>query len=104
MKEFTVVMPCWIINEELLELTKNAVESFGEVNLIVVDNGSIVEGGYLRSVADTYIRNKENLGYARAVNQGVMLGELGKYTALSNNDIPVSSNWQEVATDHLLND
>ncbi|HEX9504139.1 MAG TPA: glycosyltransferase [Patescibacteria group bacterium] len=104
MKEFTVVMPCWIINEELLELTKNAVESFGEVNLIVVDNGSTVGGGYLRSVADTYIRNKENLGYARAVNQGLMLGELGKYTAISNNDIRVSSNWQEVAREVLLND
>lgn len=97
MKEFTVIMPCWLINEELVELTKNAIESLGDVNLIIVDNGSTMGGGYLRSVADTYIRNKENLGYAKAVNQGLVLAHLGSYIAISNNDIRVSSNWQEVA-------
>jgi GT2 family glycosyltransferase len=106
MKEslFTVIMPCWIINEELVKLTMSAIDSLGDVNLIVVDNGSTLGGGYLRSVADIYIRNKENLGYAKAVNQGLMLCHLSQYIAIANNDIRVSPNWKEVAKEVLAND
>ena len=91
-----VIMPCWIINEELLQLTKSAVESLGKVNLIIIDNASTLGGGYLRSVADIYVRNKENLGYAKAVNQGLELSS-NEIKAIANNDIRVSSNWQQVA-------
>ena len=92
-----VIMPCWIINEELLTLTQSAVESLGDVELIIIDNGSPMGGGYLRSVASTYIRNKENLGYARAVNQGLKLCNKGELVCVSNNDIRVSDKWQEIA-------
>lgn len=95
-----VVLPCYIINEELLELTKNAIHSFGDVRLIIIDNGSPIGGGYLRSVADVYVRNKYNLGYAIAVNQGLNLSR-DEYTAIANNDIRVSPNWQKVALDVL---
>lgn len=88
-------MPCYLVNEELILLTKAAIESLGEVNLIIIDNGSTVGGGFLREKADIYIRNKTNLGYARAVNQGLKLA--GKeLVAIANNDIRVSSNWQEI--------
>ena len=45
MKDFSVIMPVWILNEQLIELTKNAIESFGEVTLIIVDNASPMGGG-----------------------------------------------------------
>lgn len=91
-----LIMPTLILNDEGLELTKRAVESFGKVNLIIIDNASPIGGGYLRSVADTYIRNKENLGYSKAVNQGLKLSP-GDLKAIANNDVRVSDNWQDVA-------
>lgn len=91
-----IVMPCFIQNEETLELTKSAISSLGECRLIVVDNNSSIGGGLLRGVAEIYIRNNENLGYAKAVNQGLKLSG-GEFVAVANNDIRVSPNWQEVA-------
>lgn len=101
MDRFEVIMPVWIINEELLQLTKNAIESLGDVDLIIVDNASTIGGGYLRSIAKTYVRNNVNLGYAKAVNQGLMLAHLGNYLVIANNDIRVSPNWQEVTREAL---
>lgn len=96
-----LILPCYILNDELLQLTKNAVESFGDVNLVVIDNASPLGGGYLRSVADIYIRNTENLGYAKAVNQGIKLTDGLK--AIANNDVRVSPNWQEVTNEVFTN-
>lgn len=91
-----IIIPCYIINEELLQLTKNTVESLSGHDLILIDNASPLGGGYLRSVAYTYIRNTENLGYAKAVNQGLKLVS-DNLVAISNNDVRPSPNWEEVA-------
>ena len=95
-----VVIPVFIQNEETLELTKNAIYSLGNCNLIVVDNNSSVGGGYLRALSTTYIRNNNNLGYARSVNQGLKLCT-EKYIAIANNDIRVSPNWKKIAEEVL---
>lgn len=96
----TIVLPVYLKSEELLELTRSAVESFGKATLIIIDNGSPLGGGYLRSIADIYIRNQENLGYAKAVNQGLKLSK-DEFIAIANNDVRVSPNWQEVAFEIL---
>lgn len=93
----TVIMPVYITTEETLELTKAALHSLGEVRLILIDNASTLGGGYLRSIADVYVRNQQNLGYAKAVNQGLQLAGEGM-VAVANNDIRVSPNWAQVAT------
>ncbi len=95
MLDISIVSPLWIINEDCLALTKEAITSVGDVPLILVDNASPIGGGYLRSIADTYVRNKENLGFAKAVNQGIKLAKT-KYVAILSNDIRVSPNWKEV--------
>ena len=97
-----VIMPAYLATEQHIELTKNAVPTFGECNLIIIDGCSPVGGGYLRSIADTYIRNKENLGYGKSVNKGLKQSE-AQYVAIANNDIRVSANWQEVAQEVLNN-
>lgn len=94
-ERLTVVMPAYNQSEELVELTTNAVASFGDVDLIVVDNASKFGGGFLRSVATVYLRNRENLGYAKAVNQGLDLAKT-PLVAIANTDVRVSPNWQEV--------
>lgn len=91
-----VIIPVWIINNELLELTKNTIFSFNNHDLIIVDNASELGGGYLRSLAHTYILNKTNLGFAKAVNQGLRIVQ-DEYVAIANNDIRVTPNWADVA-------
>lgn len=92
-------MPVWATDPETINITENAIESLKSDRLIIIDNGSTIGGGQLRSWADIYIRNKENLGYARAVNQGLKLA--GDVVAVANNDIRLPANWKEVALDIL---
>lgn len=94
-------MPCFILNEDLKVLTQSAIDSLGDVDLIIIDNASPVGGGYLREVAHTYIRNQNNKGYAVAVNQGLKLCDKSEAVAVINNDIKISKGWQEVATEIL---
>lgn len=98
-KHIAVIMPVYIKNNPTLELTENAIDSLGEVFLVIVDNGSDTGGEYLKEMADKYIRNDSNQGFAAAMNQGLTYlknehPELN-LICLSNNDIRVSPNWQE---------
>lgn len=94
-----VVMPCWIQDDETLQLTVDAIASIrngaDKCRMIIIDNGSTLGASVLREKSDIYIRNKENLGYAKAVNQGLKLA--GTVVAVANNDIKVSPNWWEIA-------
>lgn len=100
-----VVMPVWITDHETLDLTVDAINSIrnGAPNcrMIIIDNASTLGTSVLRDMADIYVRNKENLGYAKAINQGLKLS--GSVVAVANNDIKVSSNWWKVAYDILVN-
>lgn len=100
--KFSLILPAYIPDEKLLSLTRNAVASFGDVELIAIDDGSPLGGGYLRSVADIYIKNKENLGYAKSVNRGLKLAS-NKYIAIANTDVRISMNWKEVALEVFKN-
>jgi len=92
----SVIIPCWVTTAETLNLTQLAIESLPESHLIIVDNASTLGAGYLRSVADTYVREKTNYGYARAVNDGIVLART-PYICISNNDIRVPKNIFSVA-------
>jgi len=92
----SVIIPCFNTNEEIHLLTQASIDSIreagnGEVEFVIVDNGSTFASGYLRSEADTYIRNKKNLGYPKAVNQGLALATQ-KIICVANNDIIVANN------------
>ncbi len=100
-----VIIIAYNFNEELAQLTESAIHSIRQApmgNLIIIDNASSVKGGMLRELADIYIRNKTNIGYPAAVNQGIALS-ITKYIAISNNDIKVSPNWVEVANEIFEN-
>jgi GT2 family glycosyltransferase len=95
-----VIMPVYNVDEQFINLTDLAIQSLGKCELYIIDNASTVGGGQLRECADVYVRNKENLGYAKAVNQGLKLcseAKMSNLVAVANNDIRVSSNWIEVA-------
>lgn len=97
----SVIIPAWIVNDELYELTGKTIDSlraskgWENCELIIIDNASTIGGDQLMSVANTYVRNKVNVGYPKAVNQGIALAN-GDYIAVVNNDIKISPNWIEV--------
>lgn len=92
------------MTERHLELTRNTIESLGDgIRLIIIDDASQCGGGYLRSEADIYIRNRTNLGYAASVNRGLRLAD-SQYIAISNNDVRISSNWKEVSDEVFKSD
>lgn len=101
----SVIIPCWINDEETWKVTNECIESFrasGEVELVVVDNASTVGAGYLRNMADIYIRYPKNLGYTVAINDGIKIAN-GNMLALANNDIRIAPNWIEVCREILKN-
>ena len=108
--ETTITIPVWDDMEQFA-FTEKAVDQIltftpGSYQLIVVDNNSPYEGTreFLLGVqASTpnfrVICNKENVGYGRALNQGISLGmdEGSSYFVCLNNDIVVrDTNWLEV--------
>jgi glycosyltransferase involved in cell wall biosynthesis len=101
MIELSIIIPCYLKNEELLQLTKNAIHSFREADLpeyelILIDDGSPMGSGYLREEADTYVLHTKNCGFIKSVNDGLRIAR-GKYVAVANNDIRVAPNFFKVA-------
>ena len=94
----SIIMPVWIRNKKLEDLSISAINSLLEpkAEFIIIDNGSPELFEYGRSVSSIFIRNRENLGYAKAVNQGFRLAS-GDLIAVANNDIRVTLNWLEAA-------
>ncbi len=97
MNELTIVMPIYIINEQTLQITKNAIENIEQTApdapLIIIDNGCQLGGGYLRSKSKyIYLRNTYNLGFAKAVNQGIALSKTKVVTVFST-DTRISKGW-----------
>ena len=100
-----VVMITYNFNEELSQLTKQAIYSVRQTpmgKLIIVDNASVVGAGMMREEADVYIRNKTNIGYPGAVNQGMALSK-ADLVVIANNDIRISPNWIEI-TEEVMKD
>lgn len=94
----SVVIPIYSMDDELYELTVNAIRSivssddWSDNELILVDNASTIGSDQFLQNCTTYVRNKVNLGYPKAVNQGIKLAR-GDLICIANNDIRVSPNW-----------
>lgn len=91
------------------EYTQKCLESifrFGskyEFEIIVVDNGSTDGGGrYLAELGDkvVVITNKNNLGFAKACNQGAKVSS-GEYLLFLNNDTVVTDKWLDILVEEL---
>jgi len=105
MEKIDVAILAYNFNEDLAQLTENAINSVRATNmgkLVILDNASTVRAGMLRALSDVCVVNKTNLGYPAAVNQGMALTE-SKYVAISNNDIRVSTDWVEVSNEIFAN-
>ena len=98
-----VIIPAWLKDDQLVSLTEATVNSLKGHELVIIDNGSPMGGGLLREWADVYIRNKVNINYSGAVNQGLKLCGGLPWVCVANNDIKVPSYWDKVAEEILQN-
>ena len=97
-----IIIPIW--NQPAL--TRRCIEAIGRKTrtphrLILIDNGSEEDTrSYLEGLAGgpsgngILIRNEENLGFIRAVNQGLRASQ-APYVCILNNDIVVTEGWLE---------
>jgi GT2 family glycosyltransferase len=98
-----VILPVWATDEETMRLTEASITLLRKtpnLRLIIIDNASTIGGGQMREWADIYIRNKINLGYAKAMNQGFRIAETGLVVVVEN-DVFVGENWLPVAEEIL---
>lgn len=98
----SIVIPAW----NQIEHTAACVASLREntdvaSEVIIVDNGSEPEhADAARGLADRFIGNKENLGFATAMNQGLREAA-GSYVAFVNNDTVFPNGWARPLLDTL---
>src|SRR3989338_488088 len=95
-----IIIPVW--NQP--EATKECVDSIFEYTdypyrLIVIDNGSDKETeGYLKNLKEenetdfVLIRNDSNLGFVKAINQGIRQSDAA-YVCVMNNDVIATDRW-----------
>lgn len=101
-----VVIPHYIVTNELKELATNAIKSIkqtSDVIVVSVDDGSPMDTTFLKELSDEYVRNDENSGFAITCNNGfrhVFEKEKGDcYIVCANNDIEVFKGWLEAMVD-----
>jgi len=96
MPEVSVVIPSFN-GKEFLKVCLPSLgrQTYKDFETIVIDNGSndgtveFLESNYPRA---RLVKNRENLGFAAAVNQGIRVSR-GEYIALLNNDTEADKNW-----------
>lgn len=96
MPKFSIVIPVCGNEEMTRDCIKSIRENTLDFEIIVVDNGSDPAW----SGVDGFIRNNENLGFPKAVNQGIK-ASTGEVVVILNNDTIVSPHWLEYLDEHL---
>jgi GT2 family glycosyltransferase len=90
----SAVMKCQLLDEELLEMTKEAVSTIKPYvdELILVNQGSVVGVEWLKTTADVYLANDVSKGFPDTVKQGMDVAK-GEYVVILNNDIKFQGDW-----------
>jgi len=102
----SVIMPVFNVDYPLMHYTGHALSSIryfagdNPIEIIIVDNASPVGVKVEDWHADKIIQNKENLGYVKAVNQGIR-ASFGEYLAIICTDVQVYENWVDDMKDAL---
>ena len=93
-----IIIPVW--NE--IGPTRGCIDSIRKNTnyphrLIIIDNASEAPTrDYLRALTGiTLVRNEENLGFVKAINQGLKGFANAPYTCVMNNDTIASAGWLE---------
>lgn len=105
MCDLSIVIPSWNARDYLIECLASIEETAGRHTreIIVVDNGS--DDGSADAVKSGYpevriIRNEKNLGFAKAINQGLRASR-GRTIALINSDIKILGDCMDALVSYL---
>lgn len=89
MDKFTIVIPTFTLNKDLLDLTLTGIESYREScdEIVVIEDGGMMCPQFLE-LADVYIYNKQNVGFTKNVNRGwkFALSNGADYVGIVNSD------------------
>ena len=105
----SIIIPVYNLNYFMFHITGNCIGAIREhtpdlpYEIIIVDNGSAVKHDKEHMsdwLADKVILNEENVGYVKAVNQGIRAA-FGEYIAVVCTDVQVFYNWLEDAQEAL---
>lgn len=90
----SIIIPVWNLHElTMFCLETLRINSTGsDYEVIIIDNGSNPPYEFSKNVK--LIRNEENLGFPKAVNQGIEIAQ-GDWICLLNNDVLVTPYWIE---------
>lgn len=103
--KFSIIIPNWN-GQKLLEKNLPAVLATNADKIIIVDNGSTDNSlqsiNSLKSSKIKVVKNKNNLGFARAVNQGVEAAK-GEIVVLLNNDVVPEKDFLKLLVDDFKN-
>lgn len=102
---YSIIMPVLLRTPEhktVVEDTINSIKEFSRnYEFIIVDDGSPLFTGFLKSAATTYVRhNSNNWGIASSWNDGLRLAR-GQYLVVINDDIRVEKGWLKRLSDVL---
>lgn len=104
--KFSVVMPCYLREDQHKQTVINTLESLRanseDFELVVVDDGSTENTGFLRQYADVYVK-QPNQGISRAWNVGMLLAR-GEYVAIVNDDILVTAGWLDELSSEFVDE
>jgi len=97
-----LIIPTYLINTDLEQLALRCLTSIrrwtSHYRIIVVDNGSRLKRKLRAAVAQHraryLIENETNLGFVKAINQGLKVST-APYVVLLNDDVEVTSRWLE---------
>ncbi len=93
----SVIIPAsnnWAFTKAALESIKSFIDE-ETFELRIIDNGSTDKTINLKNYKSFdffYLRNEANMGFPKAVNQGIN-DSIGEYIIIANNDIIVTQNW-----------
>lgn len=99
----SIIIPALFNSYQMFHLTGDCIGNIREYTnkgrtpyeIILIINGKTgIKIDLDKTYCDKVIENEENLGYAKAINQGIRVSQ-GEYIVLMNNDIKVYSHWLE---------
>ena len=109
-KHTSIIWSSWSMNEERRGVLRKSLESLIETakdtEIFIVDNGEDLEDSkwFLEKTHNKeiacYIRNRHNLHFGMARNQGLKMAT-GEYIVISDNDIIFEDGWLEECIEFL---
>jgi len=98
----SVVIPIFNQHEFSQIAIQSVLENTTDFELVIIDNGSDppFKPPFSGFIETRLIRNDENLGFPKAVNQGIRAAK-GDVIVLLNNDVIVAPGWSEKLIDGL---